>query len=224
MDDRDLLDEQIDYYRRRAAEYDLTSSPPGDPHAEHADRTRAALRAVEPTGRVLELACGTGQWTGLLAQFADELLALDASPEMLEINRAAGRSPRVRYEAADLFAWEPPHRFDVVFFGFWLSHVPMRRFAPFWELVARCLEPRTGRALFVDESEHFEWREDWLDRDAGIVRRTLADGSAHRAVKVLWEPVRLQERLRELGWRAVLDSSGPFYWGGAHVNAEVDAT
>jgi hypothetical protein len=40
MDDRDLLDEQIEYYRRRAAEYDLTSSPPGDPHATHADRTR----------------------------------------------------------------------------------------------------------------------------------------------------------------------------------------
>lgn len=224
MDDRDLLDEQIDYYRRRAAEYDLTSSPPGDPYAEHADRTRAALRAFEPTGRVLELACGTGQWTGLLAQFADELLALDASPEMLELNRAAVRSPRLRYEAADLFAWEPPHRFDVVFFGFWLSHVPQRRLAPFWELVARCLEPRTGRALFVDEREHVEWREDWLDRDAGIVRRTLADGSAHRAVKILWEPVRLQERLRELGWSAVVDSSGPFYWGHAHLSAEAGAT
>jgi SAM-dependent methyltransferase len=224
MDDRDLLDEQIEYYRRRAAEYVLTSSPPGDPHATHADRTREAIRALEPRGRVLELACGTGQWTGLLAQFADELLALDASPEMLELNRGAVRSARVRYEAADLFAWEPPHRFDVVFFGFWLSHVPMRRFAPFWELVARCLEPRTGRALFVDEGEHFEWREDWLDRDAGIVRRTLADGSAHRAVKVLWEPVRLQERLRELGWSAVVDWSGPFYWGHAHLNAEAGAT
>jgi ubiquinone/menaquinone biosynthesis C-methylase UbiE len=96
MDDRDLLDEQIDYYRRRAAEYDLTSSPPGDPHATHADRTREAIRAFEPTGRILELACGTGQWTGLLAQFADELLALDASPEMLELNHGAVRSARVR--------------------------------------------------------------------------------------------------------------------------------
>jgi hypothetical protein len=30
------------------------------------------------------------------------------------------------------------------------------------------------------------------------------------------QPVPLQVRLRELGWNAVVDSSGPFYWGHAH--------
>jgi hypothetical protein len=29
-------------------------------------------------------------------------------------------------------AWRPDRRYDVVFFGFWLSHVPLERFAAFW--------------------------------------------------------------------------------------------
>ena len=53
--DRELLDEQIRYYRARAAEYDETF-PTGDPFAAHAEAVRAALRAFEPRGRVLEIA------------------------------------------------------------------------------------------------------------------------------------------------------------------------
>ncbi len=84
--DRELLDDQIAYYRARAAEYDATF-PDGDPFAAHADAVREALNAFAPVGRVIELAAGTGQWTGLLADHADELTVTDASPEMLELNR-----------------------------------------------------------------------------------------------------------------------------------------
>jgi ubiquinone/menaquinone biosynthesis C-methylase UbiE len=96
--DRQLIDEQIAYYRARAAEYDATSTPEGDPFAAHADRIRAALRSSAPRGRVLELAAGTGQWTGILHESADDLLVTDASPEMLELNRSRmGDWPNVRY-------------------------------------------------------------------------------------------------------------------------------
>ena len=78
--DRELIDEQIAYYRARAGEYDATSMPEGDPLEAHADRIKAALRASPARGRVLELAAGTGQWTGVLAETADELLVTDASP------------------------------------------------------------------------------------------------------------------------------------------------
>jgi hypothetical protein len=33
----------------------------------------------------------------------------------------------VRFVQADLFAWKPDRRYDVAFFGFWLSHVPCDR-------------------------------------------------------------------------------------------------
>ncbi|MDQ2941561.1 MAG: class I SAM-dependent methyltransferase [Chloroflexota bacterium] len=211
MADR-LIHDQIAYYRRRAAEYDSTSSPVGDPFHTDAERIRGHLRAFQPFGRVLELACGTGQWTGLLARQAVELTAIDSSPEMLRLNAAKVGDPRVRYVTADLFAYQPDSAYDNVFFGFWLSHVPPGRFAAFWELVRGCLAP-DGRVFFVDEAAHGLWDEDWLDREGAIVRRRLLDGSVHRVVKALWSPSDLQERLASLGWDVIVEGVGPFYWG-----------
>ena len=211
--DRELIEEQIAYYRARAPEYDATSTPEGDPFAADADAIRAGIRAVGPLGRVLELAAGTGQWTELLAEMADELIVTDTSPEMLALNRARlGAPPNVRWELADAFDLEPSHTFDAVFFGYFLSHVPPGRFEAFWSSLAGALRP-SGQALFVDEGVHFEWREDWLDESAGIVRRTLRDGSVHRAIKVLWRPEILNQRLGEVGWSASVTHEGPFYWG-----------
>ena len=214
--DRELLDDQIAYYRARASEYDTTTTPAGDPFAPHGDAIRAALRAFEPAGEVLELAAGTGQWTPILAEYATSLTAVDASQEMLDINRAKLKRHSIRYTVADLFAWEPPQDYDVVFFGFFLSHVPSGRFETFWSLVARSLRP-DGRIFFVDEADHGTWNEEWIDRDRGVVRRTLTDGSQHRAVKVLWQPADLRDRLAELGWEASVHEEGPFYWGTAAI-------
>ena len=213
--ERELIDEQIAYYRARAAEYDATSSPEDDAFAADTARIRDAVRAFEPRGRVLELAAGTGQWTGLLAEFADELLVTDASPEMLELNRSrVGERPNVRYHLADALALRAARNYDVVFFGFFLSHVPPASFDGFWAGLVGLLEPG-GRVFFVDEGLHDRWREDWIDRGAGIVNRPLMDGSVHRAVKVLWRPENLERRLGELGWHASIRSEGPFYWGSA---------
>jgi demethylmenaquinone methyltransferase/2-methoxy-6-polyprenyl-1,4-benzoquinol methylase len=211
---RDLLDEQVAYYRARAAEYDATSTPDGNPFARHDKAIRLALASLDLRGRVLELAAGTGQWTGMLADTADELLVTDASPEMLELNRAKLGERGAIYRVADVFSLEAAHAHDVVFFGFFLSHVPPGRFEAFWSLVDGLLAP-TGRAVFVDEGVHFEWREDWIDGEAGIVRRTLQDGSVHRAAKVLWRPEELEQRLFALGWSASVSAEGPFYWGTA---------
>ncbi len=40
----------------------------------------------------------------------------------------------------------PDRRYDAVFFAFWLSHVPLERFASFWSTVADCL---TSNGPFV---------------------------------------------------------------------------
>ena len=212
MSDRDLLDEQIAYYRARAAEYDATSMPDGDPFAVHAEVIRERLTAIVG-GRVLELAAGTGQWTGLLADHADELLVTDASPEMLELTRAkVGDRTNVRFHLADALALQAAKTYDVVFFGFFLSHVPPGRFRSFWDSLSPMLAPG-GRVVFVDEGRHFLWREDWIDEEAGIVRRELTDGTVHRAVKVLWAADELESRLRAMGWGASVQDEGPFYLG-----------
>ena len=213
MSDRSLIDDQIAYYRARAAEYDRTStSEAGSAYDVHGRAVRDAVARLQLGGRVLEIAAGTGQWTGLLAEYADEVTAVDASPEMLAINAGRTAHPRVRYAVADAFELPASPDHDTVFFGFFLSHVPHGRFDGFWGTVGGQLAPG-GRVVFVDEAHHDEWREEWLDEERGIVRRVLTDGTAHRAVKVLWAPRDLEERLRSGGWKAHVQQFGPFYLG-----------
>src|SRR3954468_23650121 len=82
------------------------------------------LRLVETS---LELAYGTGEWTIRLAELATSVVGVDAAPEMRELALAklqdAGKS-NVELWVDDLFSWQPDQDYDVVFFAFWLSHVP----------------------------------------------------------------------------------------------------
>jgi demethylmenaquinone methyltransferase/2-methoxy-6-polyprenyl-1,4-benzoquinol methylase len=214
-----LIAEQIRYYRARAPEYDATVTPDGDPLALFGEDIQGALAAFAPTGNVLELACGTGIWTQLLAEHAQRITALDSSPEMIELARARVADERVRFVRADLFQWEPPERYDAVVFANWLSHVPFERFAAFWSLVARSLA-EGGRVFFVDEA-HDAWRheqlslgEDFVGRPGTpVVRRTLRDGSSFNIFKVFWDPAELEARLGDLGWDIAVHPSGPFFWG-----------
>ncbi|MEV0716929.1 class I SAM-dependent methyltransferase [Asanoa sp. NPDC050611] len=208
MTGRELLDEQAGFYRAVAAEYDDHALPlPGG------DEVSAALDAFRPTGSVLELACGPGTWTGQLLRHATEVTAVDASAEMIDIASArVGGDQRVRFVLADLFDWRPDRRYDVVFFGFWLSHVPPERLASFWSLVADCLRPG-GRVFFVDDG-HRTVEELVEGADSVVVQRRLKDGTAYRVVKVPYQPADLEQRLARLGWRVeVRATSGPFYWG-----------
>jgi demethylmenaquinone methyltransferase/2-methoxy-6-polyprenyl-1,4-benzoquinol methylase len=203
-----LLNEQIDYYRAVAAEYETHALPfPGGSELSE------ALDAFRPTGSVLELACGPGTWTTQLLQHAADVTAVDASPEMLAIAATrVGEQERVRFVSADLFGWRPDRRYDVVFFGFWLSHVPAERFASFWSLVADCIKP-DGRVFFVDDG--YRTADELIEGErSSTIQRRLTDGTAHRIVKVPHRPAELERQLQRIGWHIKIHStSGPFFWG-----------
>jgi demethylmenaquinone methyltransferase/2-methoxy-6-polyprenyl-1,4-benzoquinol methylase len=108
----------------------------------------------------------------------------------------------VEFVEADVFGWQPPRRYDTVFFGFWLTHVPPARFAAFWSVVGAALAPG-GRACFLNSSNRERERERVLPgQPAPTVWRRLRDGSEHRVVKVFYSPAELAARLAELGWSA----------------------
>lgn len=207
-----LLAEQVAYYRACAAEYDTNSPCPHD----HASRKTllAAIAAFAPRGRVLELACGTGQWTTALAGYASELTAIDSSPEMLAIAPARLQGKHVRFLQADIFNWRPDRRYDVVFFSAWLSHVPPQLFARFWALVDECLDDG-GRVFFIDELPAVAAQEQAIiGAPAPAVERQLTSGARYRAVKVFYGPDELRKRLGELGWEVAIEAVGwRFFYG-----------
>lgn len=203
-----LLGEQAAYYRAVAAEYGDHALP-----CAGGDELSEALDAFQPAGDVLELACGPGTWTGHLLAHAQNVTAVDASAEMLAITSARFDDERVRFAQADVFGWKPDRRYDVVFFGFWLSHVPYERFESFWSLVAGCLKP-AGRVFFADDG--YRTLDELVEGESSsVIRRKLNDGTHYRAVKVPLRPADLEQRLARMGWDVtVTPTSGPFFWGG----------
>jgi demethylmenaquinone methyltransferase/2-methoxy-6-polyprenyl-1,4-benzoquinol methylase len=234
-DRRDLLEEQKAYYRARAPEYDdwfLRRGPydggveENQRWFEEVDSVRAALGAFDPRGEVLELACGTGWWTRELASYDAAITAVDASTEVLELNRRAlGGSGRVEYELGDVFEWEPRKAFDVVFFSFWLSHVPPSRFREFWERVRGALST-DGRVFFVDSLQRSTAAR--MSRPAhgdvmGVEIRSLRDGREFRVVKVRYEPDRLESDLESLGWKGRVSRTERFFIYGEFMRGDSSA-
>jgi demethylmenaquinone methyltransferase/2-methoxy-6-polyprenyl-1,4-benzoquinol methylase len=202
------LTEQMTYYRQRAGEYDEWWLRQGqyvlEPDAERrwfADvaQVELALDEFAPTGDVLEYAAGTGIWTRRLAYHARHVTAVDSSLETIALNRSrlpAGAS--VDFLQADIFSWEPPRAaFDVVFFGYWLSHVPADRLVWFWEQVASALRPG-GRVFLVDS-----YSPTRLDGD--VQQRRLNDGRGFQVVKRYWQPSELADFGASAGWQLDVD-------------------
>jgi demethylmenaquinone methyltransferase/2-methoxy-6-polyprenyl-1,4-benzoquinol methylase len=192
----ELLAEQVAYYEADAQSFEAEDA------AYTAETRHRLVDELRPRGEIVELACGTGHWTLELIRYADSITAVDASPTALRINRARVRDDRVRYVAADLFAWKPDRLYDTVFFGFWLSHVPPARFDAFWSMVGSCVGT-TGTVMFVDEDDRstLDTVESRFVREGTpCVRRVRQDGSEYEIVKVFWSVQELHNRLRDLGW------------------------
>lgn len=239
-----LVAEQIAYYRARAPEYDdwwlrtgryrLDDEFGRRWEAGKRDLERAVLD-LQPSGDVLELAAGTGNLTRALCSTGAHVTAVDASEEALSIARGkVDDMSNVTFVHADVFSWRPPRRFDVVAFGFWLSHVPVGRMAQFWRLVDEALH-RDGRVFFTDNAIPVEqaasafgrrratgahatpWSQTWLDQ--GVSIRTLSDGRRFSIVKRAWTPVQLEQELAALGWKATVHETQNLFVYGTAIRA-----
>jgi ubiquinone/menaquinone biosynthesis C-methylase UbiE len=217
------LQGQIEYYRARASEYDEWFMRLGRyNHGPEVDtgwfaevrELASVLAEFKPEGRVLELACGTGWWTEQLAAYADSITAVDASPEVLALNRSrlGGRASKIKYVQADLFTWKPDEKYDVAFFSFWLSHVPPEKFAGFWETVSAALAPG-GRVFFIDSlpSITSTAANQPIEAENTLMQRKLNDGREFTIYKIFYEPADLTQQLGALGWQVTVGRTPQYF-------------
>lgn len=175
----------LDYYRRRAAEYEAIYAKP----ERQADLAR--LRALVPgcfgQDDVLEIACGTGYWTQLIAPRVCSMAATDLAGETLAIARSKPLpAGRLRFVAADAYRLDDSlGRFTAAFAGFWWSHVPRTRIGEFLRSLHARLAPR-ARVVLLDnryvEGSSTPVAETDGEGNTWQLRR-LADGSTHRVLK-----------------------------------------
>jgi 2-polyprenyl-3-methyl-5-hydroxy-6-metoxy-1,4-benzoquinol methylase len=198
-----ILQQQIEYYRARAAEYDEwfyrqgrynRGAESNQQWFDEAAEVREALLALPKQGHVLELAAGTGIWTLELLKIAEHLTIVDASPEMLAINQAKHNSANVTSLQADLFEWQPEQQYDMIFFGFWLSHVPPEKLHDFLKTISAALKP-DGTLFMLDsrKTPDSTAKDHQLPEEGTTLERKLNDGRKFEIVKIFYEPESLEE-------------------------------
>src|SRR5881398_1039431 len=80
-----------------------------------ARRVKMLSGHLRPEMTVLELGCGTGYFTSELVRSGAEIVAIDVSPDLLQLARAQHSAPNVRYELQNAYAMSyPDASFDSV--------------------------------------------------------------------------------------------------------------
>lgn len=197
MKDDELLAEQRAYYRARAPECDewwqrRGRFDRGSDSAEEWDRqvaqVAAALETFGATGRVVELAGGTGWWTTRLASTARPLTVIDSSPEALEIQPRPRRTTRrglPRCRPLHLAAGEDLRGRVLLLLAFACAG-----HAFFWSLLRSCLAPG-GRVFLIDNRNDPHPTGDLEDpyvvrRDRDLDLRRLHDRSEFQVIEFFY--------------------------------------
>lgn len=173
------------YYARRAEEYEVIFQKPERQNDLRALRTFAVETFA---GRnVLEVACGTGYWTQILARSAASVTAIDVNDEVLEIARAKPRTrDNVVFQREDAYTLPSfPQPYSGGLAGFWWSHVPKARLRPFLTGLHRAFAPG-ATMVFIDNAYVQGSSTPISRRDADgntYQRRTLSDGSTYEVLK-----------------------------------------
>lgn len=153
--------------------------------------TEAVATAGPPGGRAADLGCGSGRFSGLLADSYGEVLAVDISGRELAIARARRGRPEIRYEQRSLLDLTPATdgRFDLVLSVNALFHLRDHdRVLPH----VRDLVAPGGRAVLVDIVRPAERATPLRHRWFGVqdAARTLR---RRRSVADAWTVLRLRQ-------------------------------
>jgi 2-polyprenyl-3-methyl-5-hydroxy-6-metoxy-1,4-benzoquinol methylase len=203
--------ELVDYYRRRAVEYEAIYAIP------ERQRDLSTLRQQIPAAirgaRVLEIACGTGYWTQLVAGVAAQVVAIDLAEEPMSIARSKTYSKMPSFAIADAYALPAALGcFDAALAVFWWSHVPRERIGEFLASLHGRLEP--GARVVLMDNRYVEGSSTPISeidaRGNTYQQRRLADGSQVRVLKNFpseaelrtWLPSSVAVELLEYYWVA----------------------
>ncbi|MBN2447013.1 MAG: class I SAM-dependent methyltransferase [Phycisphaerae bacterium] len=179
-----LADQVARYYAARAPVYDLTAGYL-EPEAESLRAPiKERYRRLFADHDALEVACGTGYWTTVIAENARLVMTTDIHPELVCL--AAGRcrhQPHVTLQVADAFALEGVRSgFTAGVAILWWSHVPRGRLCE-WLSVFHSKLRGGALVMFVDQLP-YDAPGRRQDADGNTLEtRLLPDGRSYEIVK-----------------------------------------
>jgi 2-polyprenyl-3-methyl-5-hydroxy-6-metoxy-1,4-benzoquinol methylase len=159
-----------------------------------ARRVKMLSDHLRPGMTVLELGCGTGSFTRELARSGADIIAIDVSPELLEIARASSSAPNVHYQTENAYALSyPDAAFDSVVGSSVLHHLEVKEAL---RNIYRVLKP--GGTIFFTEPNMLN-PQIAVQKNVPWVKRKLGDSPDETAF-FRW---RLRYLLEQAGYRNV---------------------
>ncbi len=165
----------MDLYARSVPYYDLIYGPIVD-YAREVDLLEEvfARYAARPVRRVLDLGCGTGNHSLVLAERDYDVLGVDRSEAFVEVAKEKARDlhPPPRFVVGDMRDLGKVGRFDalICMFGAF-GHLPRAEVADILRGFRGGLEPGGVLAFeWWNESGARDGHQDWLERDGKGIR------------------------------------------------------
>ncbi|MFX0142156.1 MAG: methyltransferase domain-containing protein [Candidatus Hodarchaeota archaeon] len=149
--DREIEKNIQQYYADRANEYDLTYQRPE--RQNDLKTIRILLKNLLDGHHVLEVACGTGYWTKIIASVAKSITATDINNEVLQIAKSKLiNSKKVTFIQDDSYSLKKIQGNFTAGFAFsWWSHILISKLKNFLNIFHSRLQPG-ALVIFVDNS------------------------------------------------------------------------
>ncbi|HEX7863057.1 MAG TPA: class I SAM-dependent methyltransferase [Verrucomicrobiae bacterium] len=208
-----LSADMVKYYAQRAPEYERIYEFP----ERQADlqEVRSLIRKIFAGRNVLEVACGTGYWTEVLAEIASSVFATDINEEVLEIARAKPNlesNGKVQFAKRDAYELAELPTSNAALIAFWWSHIPKLRIASFLDGLHAKLQP--GSTVVIVDNCYVPGSSTPIDRTDEFGNtyqlRNLQDGSTHEVLKNFPSEAELRAQLRS--GRNVAYRHLTYYW------------
>lgn len=201
MKPEDLIRQMNTYYDRRALEHDRLMSYTDNASMEAL--LKPIIDLIEPLisgRRVLEIACGTGNWTQVLAKRAASVYATDINQSVLDIARTKPLEGNATFATHDAYTiGELGEQFEAAFAADWWSHVPRSALPKFLTSLHSALVPgATVIMLDMTFREFFRNETAYTNAEGNRVSlRTDSEGREYPVVKNFPTAEELRELLAD---------------------------
>ncbi|MEO0896800.1 MAG: class I SAM-dependent methyltransferase [Bacteroidota bacterium] len=163
------MNTQTEYYKKRAKEYDLVYQKPE--RQQDLKQIKAFLSTQFHQKKMVEIACGTGFWTHILAQHAAHIYASDINQEVIDIAQSRHYPKQnVSFDTVDLYQLNGKG-YQGLFGGFIWSHIKKEELAAFVKLCQDMLV-KGGELIFVDNK--------YVEGSSTPIKRTDEEGNTYQ--------------------------------------------
>ncbi len=201
---RRLIEGMNRYYDARVIWHDIYMGYESNEEME--SLLHPIIEIIEPeiNGKdVLEIACGTGNWTQVLAKRAHSVLATDINASAVEMAQRKNLGHgNVTFQISDAYTLDGIDRsFSAAFAADWWSHIPKSMVSSFVGNLHAKLIPGS-RVILIDMCliEAFKREFFYYDPEGNrISRRRLPDGGEFEVVKNFPTAQEMRDMLSSLG-------------------------